>query len=55
MINLEFIKYVKEYMFQKYFKINNSEIIFKRSKIIFFKNDGCRKSFVGGGERNNTN
>jgi len=47
MVNIEFIKCVLESMFQKYSIKYNSEIIFKRDKIVFSKNYGCRKSFVG--------
>lgn len=38
MVNLEIIKYIQENTFQKYSKKNNLEVIFKRSKIVFFEN-----------------
>jgi len=47
LVNPKLIKCVSENMFQKYPKKNNPKDIFKMGKIVFLKNDGCRKKFVG--------
>jgi len=43
LINPELIRCVPKNMFQKYFGKRNLEIIFKRGKTVFLKNDGMQE------------
>ena len=48
MVNPEFIKYVPEKVcLENILKWSNPKVIFKRVKMVFLRNDGCKKSFVG--------